>query len=135
MVYITELTLRTGKDAASEITEAVAAAVSGSGIKNGMVTVETCCGSTGILRMAAGNEKVVSDVVKEMRRLVPARINFANEESPENAAGWIKAALFGASVTGIVKDGALALGQDGGIYFMDYDGPRDRTYHVCVVGQ
>lgn len=132
MVYMTELTLRT-RDAASAITEAVAAAVKGSGIQNGMVTVETCCGSTGILRMAAGNEKVVTDVVKEMRRLVPARINFANEESPENAAGWIKGALFGTSVTGIVKDGKLA--QDFGIYFMDYDGPRERTYRVCVVGQ
>lgn len=132
MVYMTELTLRT-KDAASAITEAVAAAVKDSGIQNGMVTVETCCGSTGILRMAAEDERVVTDVVKEMRRLVPARINFANGVSPENAAGWIKGALFGTGVTAIVKDGKLA--QDFGIYFMDYDGPRERTYRVCVVGQ
>ena len=135
MVYITELTLRTGREAASEITAAVSAAISGSGIKNGMVTVETPCPATGVLRMAAGEEKVVYDVVKEMRRIVPARINFANEESPENAAGCIKSALFGAGVTCVVKDGALALGKGSGIYFMDYDGPRDRTYHVCVMGE
>lgn len=135
MVFITELTLRTGADAACEITEAVSAAVAGCGIKNGMVTVEAGCPSTGVVRMAAGEEKVVCDVVKEMRRLVPARINFKNEESPEQAAGCIKSALFGASVTCVVKDGALAFGKESGIYFMDYDGPRTRTYRVCVVGE
>lgn len=143
MVFITELTLRTGAEAANgdqavaaiNITKAVTEALSGCGIKNGMVTVETASPATGILRMAAGEEKVVYDVVKEMRRLVPARINFKNEESPEQAAGCIKSALFGASVTCVVKDGALAFGKESGIYFMDYDGPRTRTYRVCVVGE
>ena len=130
MVFITDLTLRTGSDAASEITEAVAAAVSGCGIKNGTVTVEAVCPAAGVVR-AAGDEKVVYEVVKEMRRIVPARINFKNEESPENAAGCIKSTLFGASVTCVVKDGALS----GGIYFMDYDGPRTCTCRVCVIGE
>lgn len=134
MVYTTELKLRTSAVPAQEITGAVAEAIAASGVKQGIVLVETGNAASGVLRAPAGNEKAMQDVMKELRHLVPARINFANEESPENAAGCVKCALFGASVACAVVEGALS-GVENGIYFMDYDGPRTCTCTVCVLGQ
>ena len=134
MVYTTQLKLKTSSVPAKEITEAVADIIAASGVKQGIALVETQNIASGVLRAPAGNEKSMQDVMKELRHLIPARINFANEESPENAAGCVKCALFGASVACTVADGALS-GAENGIYFMDYDGPRTCTCMVCVLGE
>jgi secondary thiamine-phosphate synthase enzyme len=42
--------------------------------------------------------------------------------------------LVGPSVTMIVEGGALLLGQWQGVYFCEFDGPRERTVYVKVVG-
>lgn len=133
MTYTEKITLSTEGASVREITEAVEAIVASSGIRSGIVTVEACAAASGVFLAPGRHEKALRDILKEMRHLVPARINFANEESPENAAGCVKAALFGASVSRVVKEGALA--EENGIYFADYDGPRECGCIVCVVGQ
>lgn len=133
MIYTKVLKLKTSREPASEITKQVLEVVASSEIKQGIVLVETQNTSSGVLRAPSGNEAAVADIVKEMRHLVPARINFYNEESPEAAAGCVKCALFGASVACALNDGALC-GADNGIYFMDYDGPRTCDCTVCVIG-
>ncbi len=133
MVYQKELSVRTDQRTALDITELVASAVRESGIRTGIVLVQTVTRATGVL-CAARDACVLTDLRREMRNLVPARINYANEISPEEAAGCVKAALFGTSAGCIVKDGALLGGEETGVYFMDYDGPRDCVCSVCVTG-
>lgn len=135
MVYIKELKIRTGRDSCDIITSQVDRAIKESGILSGVAVVESGDESVGILKIAGCTPEVVEDIRKEMRRLVPARINFTNQDSPENTAGRIKSCFYGSSVSLIVKDGKLLCDEKQDICFADYDGPQDRTFSVCVYGE
>jgi secondary thiamine-phosphate synthase enzyme len=56
------------------------------------------------------------------------------EPGEENAPTHLRAALMGPSVVVPLRDdGSLALGTWQGIFFCDFDGPRDRTVYVQVL--
>ena len=133
MVFNKEFTITTGRDSLTKITDSIRETIKECKAQNGIVTVETAHSTAGILKITVQGEEVLDDIVREMRRLIPARINFYHQESPENAAGHIKSAFYGSSLSMILKDGRLLCEDKQDIYFADYDGPRVRTYSVCVV--
>jgi secondary thiamine-phosphate synthase enzyme len=56
------------------------------------------------------------------------------EPGEENAPTHVRAALMGPSVLiPLRNDGSLALGTWQGIFFCEFDGPRDRTVYVSVL--
>ena len=55
------------------------------------------------------------------------------EEGEENAPSHIRAALMSPQVLVPVRDGKLALGTWQGIFFCEFDGPRDRTVYVTAL--
>ena len=56
------------------------------------------------------------------------------EPGEENAPAHVRAALMGPSVVVPLRDdGSLALGTWQGIFFCEFDGPRDRTVYVQVL--
>ena len=52
------------------------------------------------------------------------------EDGEENAPSHVRAALAGTQVLVPVKDGRLALGTWQGIFFCEFDGPRQRKVYV-----
>ncbi len=135
MVYIKEYNITTGKDSMQNITAEVCKTIEDSGIRNGIVTVETVDSTAGIFKSSSEGQEVLDDIVREMRRIVPARINFSQQESPENSAGHIKNSLFGSSVSMILKDGKLLCEGREDVFFAEYDGPRESSFCVCVAGE
>ena len=56
------------------------------------------------------------------------------EPGEDNAPAHVRAALMGPSVVVPLRDdGSLALGTWQGIFFCEFDGPRDRTVYVQVL--
>jgi secondary thiamine-phosphate synthase enzyme len=56
------------------------------------------------------------------------------EPGEENAPTHVRAALMGPSVAvPLLEDGSLALGTWQGIFFCEFDGPRERTVYVSVL--
>ena len=55
------------------------------------------------------------------------------EEGEENAPTHIRAAFMGSDVVIPVRDGKLALGTWQGIFFCEFDGPRERTVLVTTL--
>ena len=135
MTYIKECMILTGRDSLQNITGEVTETIRESKVQNGTVTVESADSTAGILMIDSYGKEILDDITKEMRRIVPARINYLHQESPENAAGHIKSALFGTSVSLIVKEGRLMCEGKKDVYFADYDGPQERSYVICVVGE
>lgn len=134
MVYQECRNISTLKNDVVDITEQVIAAIRDSGVQRGTVTVEADSCAVGCLRLRRNSLELTKDLTREMRRLVPARINFTQEISPEYTAGNLKYAFFGNCVTGIVRNGML-LNDLNGFFLMEYDGPATRSYHVCVIGE
>jgi secondary thiamine-phosphate synthase enzyme len=55
------------------------------------------------------------------------------EEGEENAPTHIRAAFMGSDVVVPVREGKLALGTWQGIFFCEFDGPRERTVYVSTL--
>ena len=55
------------------------------------------------------------------------------EEGEENAPTHIRAAFMGPDVVVPVRDGRLALGTWQGIFFCEFDGPRERSVYVTTL--
>ena len=135
MVYIEQKTIQTERNSITSITEAVNAALSASGIRNGILVVETPHSTAGILRTTEKAKSAHKDLLYDIKRLVPSRVDFLHKESPDDAAGHIKCALFGTSVSAIVQEGKLVSDSKLGYFFAEYDGPRARTYYISIVGE
>ena len=57
-----------------------------------------------------------------------------HEPGEENAPTHVRASLMGSSIVVPLRDGgALALGTWQGIFFCEFDGPRERTVYVSVL--
>ena len=50
-----------------------------------------------------------------------------------NSDSHVKTSFVGNSVTVLIEDGELILGRWQGIYFCEFDGPREREMYVKVV--
>src|SRR6185295_18902786 len=55
------------------------------------------------------------------------------EEGEENAPSHIRASLMGPQVLIPLRDGRLALGTWQGIFFCEFDGPRERKVYVSTL--
>lgn len=77
---------------------------------------------------------VGADINAVLSRLVPAGAGYAHAEG--NSDAHAKAALAGPSVTVLVEDAAPVLGTWQGIFFCEFDGPRERNVLVkTIIGQ
>ena len=135
MICIRKYEITSGKDGLLKITDSIVKTIEESGIRNGIVVVETPHSTAGIFKITIQGNEVLDDIVKEMRRMIPSRINYYHQDSPENAAGHIKSSLFASSVSLILQEGKLLCDGKQDVYFADYDGPQIRTYSVCVIGE
>ena len=76
---------------------------------------------------------VQRDMLMEMNKTIPFEDGYRHFEG--NSAAHIKASLFGTSETVIIENGQLQLGTWQGIYFCEFDGPRQRKLWLTFVGK
>lgn len=128
--------LRTDGNRAIDITDEVAAAVADSGVHEGIAVVALPHTTASLGIISFPDPLGLIDVMDEVNRLIPTRIDFKHQhDTPQDAAGHIKSTLFGTSLSLIITGGALLLGHSQKVYFMEHDGPRNRQFHVQIVGR
>ena len=126
------LTIRSGKRSdAIEITELVQRVVRESGVETGLCQVYVPHTTAGIFINENADPDALQDLLNTLESLVPWENGYRHAEG--NAAAHIKASLVGTSQTVPVRNGRLALGRWQGIYFADFDGPRERQFQVTIL--
>jgi secondary thiamine-phosphate synthase enzyme len=115
------------------ITDAVRQAVRESGLARGLCVVYSPHTTAGVTVNENADPDVVGDIERTLGALVPARGDYRHAEG--NADAHVKATLVGPSVSLIVEDGDLLLGQWQGVFFCEFDGPRSRSVYVKVLGE
>jgi len=126
------LVVRTGRRAeAIDITERVQDVVRESGVTSGLCHVYVPHTTAGVFINENADPDALADILNTLEQLVPWDDGYRHAEG--NAAAHIKSTLVGASQTVPVRDGRLALGRWQGIYFADFDGPRERHFQVTVL--
>ena len=76
---------------------------------------------------------VSRDIIMGVDKLVPMHDEYRHLEG--NSAAHIKSSLFGASETLLINQGKPVLGTWQGIYFCEFDGPRQRRVHIQTLGR
>ena len=126
-----EYKLETPKQDFYNITAHVREAVSKSGMTNGIAVVYCPHTTAGITINENADPDVVRDLLFALDKTFPDRPEFRHSEG--NSAAHLKASAIGSSVTVIIDGGKLALGTWQGIYFCEFDPPRNRKFYVKVI--
>ena len=117
------------------ITAQVKQDVRESGISEGLCTV-FCPHTTAAITI---NENADPDVQRDLKLALGDifgrydRPDFHHAEG--NSHAHLKSSVVGASETIPISGGQLTLGIWQGIYFCEFDGPRNRRFHVQIVGE
>lgn len=114
-----------------DITADVGKIVEDSGVKNGLCHVSMLHSTAGLL-LCDRDEAARRDVMADIERMVPTRVDFKHRETASDAGGHVKTALTDSQLSIPVVDGHLALGEDQAIVFAEYDGPRPRSFFAAV---
>jgi secondary thiamine-phosphate synthase enzyme len=115
-----------------DISGEVAQAVRESGVKDGLCVVFVPHTTAGVTINENADPDVKRDMVAKLAAMVPEQEGYYRH-GEGNSDAHIKTALVGPSITVIVDGGELMLGTWQGIYFCEFDGPRQRKCHVKVV--
>ncbi len=74
---------------------------------------------------------VKKDMIKEINKIVPFNDSYLHFEG--NSAAHIKATFTGFHLMIPIHKGQLTLGTWQGIYFCEYDGPRNRNVQIRII--
>jgi secondary thiamine-phosphate synthase enzyme len=117
-----------------EITEKLQAAVDESGAKEGVCVAVVPHTTAGITINENADPDVVSDMIYALDKAVPWKdAHYRHGEG--NTAAHVKSSLMGHSVQVLVRNRKLQFGTWQGVYFCEFDGPRNRSLWVTVIGQ
>lgn len=125
--------LSTPREGFLPVTEQVREALRDSGIQSGLCVVYCPHTTAGVTINENADPDVVRDLTLALNKTFPDRPEFRHAEG--NSAAHFKALCTGSSVAVPVENGRLLLGTWQGIYFAEFDGPRERRFYVKLLGE
>jgi secondary thiamine-phosphate synthase enzyme len=129
MVTKIELTTRIPAELI-DITDKVRTIIERSQVKDGVCHIFVPHTTAAITINENHDPSVGSDIMAVMQRLIPWDTIFEHNEG--NSAAHIKSSIIGISKAVIVENGRMKLGQWQGIFFCEFDGPRQRDVYVKI---
>jgi secondary thiamine-phosphate synthase enzyme len=115
-----------------DVTEQVARAVAAAGVVSGVCYLYVPHTTAGVIINEHFDPDVATDLEGVFERLVPRSGPYRHSEG--NSDSHAKAVLTGTSQMILVEQGKLVLGQWQGVFFCEFDGPRERKMWVRVMG-
>ncbi|MGA2317713.1 MAG: secondary thiamine-phosphate synthase enzyme YjbQ [Thermodesulfobacteriota bacterium] len=114
-----------------DITRSVQEALKKTGVEDGICIVFISHTTAAVTINENADPSVVQDIIMELNKIVPLKDQYRHLEG--NSPAHIKASLVGCSQIVFVESGKLVLGTWQGIFFCEFDGPRNRQVHVKVI--
>jgi secondary thiamine-phosphate synthase enzyme len=114
-----------------DVTATIAELVNQNGAESGSVLIYNPHTTAGITINENADPDVVHDMLLTLEELFPKnRPGYQHAEG--NSDSHMKASFVGSSATVIFDQGKLVLGRWQGIYFCEFDGPRNRHYFAQI---
>ena len=114
-----------------DVTAQVQKAVTSSGVASGVCYLYVPHTTAAVTINECADPDVARDVEGALDRLVPKTGPYRHSEG--NSDSHIKSILVGCSQMVPVESGKLALGRWQGVFFCEFDGPRERRLQVKVI--
>ncbi len=131
---VSRFNVRTGnRTELVDITDKVGNVVRNSKVDNGVCIVYVPHTTAAVTINENADPSVKRDILMELNKTIPFNDGYSHMEG--NSAAHIKSTLVGASVQIPVENGRLTLGTWQGIFFCEFDGPRNRSVIVQIIGK
>jgi secondary thiamine-phosphate synthase enzyme len=128
-----DFTIRTpAREALVDIGPEVAREVDRTGAADGLCNLFVPHTTCAVIVSENWDPDVITDLLAHLARLVPRDGGYRHGEG--NAQAHILSVMLGTSISIPVRGGKLALGRWQGVMLAEFDGPRQRTVRVTVVG-
>jgi len=111
-----------------DITTKVQKAVRESGLQSGLCMVYVPHTTAAVTINESADPSVKRDILMVLNQVVPWKADYRHLEG--NSPAHVKSTLVGASELIMVENGRLVLGTWQGIFFCEFDGPRNRKVHL-----
>ena len=113
-----------------DITEQVIAFINESNLSEGLCCIYTPHTTAAVTINENADPSVRRDILAGLRSINLENVHYLHAEG--NSPAHIKSSLVGASELVIIDKGKLQLGTWQGIYFCEFDGPRNRKVYLTV---
>jgi len=114
-----------------DITKKVKKLVEDQSIKSGILVINIPHTTAGVTINENADPSVKKDIVNELNKVIPFNDNYNHLEG--NSAAHIKSSIIGSDQTIIIENGKLQLGRWQGIFFCEFDGPRNRKMNFKII--
>jgi len=114
-----------------DITAEVGRMVAKSGVRQGLCMVYVPHTTAGVTINESADPSVRADLLMVLNQMVPWKADYRHMEG--NSPAHAKSTLVGTSQTVAVENGTLVLGTWQGIFFCEFDGPRQRSVHLRIM--
>ena len=114
-----------------DITSDINQLVQKSGIDQGLCLLYVPHTTAAVTINESADPSVKSDILMILNKIIPWEANYRHLEG--NSAAHIKSTLVGASELIAIENRKLALGTWQGLFFCEFDGPRNRKLHVRIL--
>ena len=114
-----------------DITTEVRKVIQSSGVQSGVCYLFVPHTTAGVLVNEHADPSVVEDIITQLDAVIPQHQHYRHMEG--NSPAHIKASLVGNSEMLLIEGGRLFLGTWQGIFFCEFDGPRNRSLLIKVM--
>ena len=129
---IHELSIKTNSRVEfQEVTPRIRNLVGESGVRDGVCYLFVPHTTAGVTVNEHADPSVVEDITSQLDVMVPQNRSYRHLEG--NSPAHIKAGLMGCSGVLFIEEGRIVLGTWQGVFFCEFDGPRNRTLLVKIV--
>ena len=131
MIKVFSIRVNTDAEGMYDITREVKNYVRSSGVKDGIIILQTLHTTCALTINENADPDVKSDILKDLGRKFPKEPYFDHFEG--NSDAHVKTSIIGPSLSLIIDDGKVLLGTWQGIYLMEFDGPRAREVKMKIM--
>ncbi len=111
-----------------DITDEVGSAVEAAKFENGLCMIYVPHTTAAVTINESADPSVRRDILMVLNQMVPWKADYRHMEG--NSPAHVKTSLVGSSELVAVENGRLVLGTWQGIFFCEFDGPRERKLNL-----
>lgn len=114
-----------------DVTATIQKLIAESGVRSGVCHIFTPHTSAAVMIQENDDDSLKKDLDNFLSGLAPRHMNYHHDDG--NCDAHLKAAVIGCSKTLLIEDHRLLLGRWQGVFFCEFDGPRQRELHLKIV--
>lgn len=116
-----------------DITSQVQSCITNANVKSGIAVIFIPHTTAGVTINENADPDVTFDLKNIFNNLIPEKNNYRHIEG--NSQAHALSTLTSPSLTVIIENGKIMLGTWQNIYFMEYDGPRNRKAYIQIINK